>query len=346
MRSLDNFNVFNKRVLVRCDFNVPVDKKGNILDDYKIKRSLKTIEYLISRNAIITLMGHMGELDGNYDSKLLMDKIADKLRDYLSLPIAKSDNLNSQELENFINSAEPTSILLLENLKFTKQELDGDIEFAKRFAFLYEVFINDDLSDFDKFYASITGIPEYMVSGTGIALQEELNNLNKIKDIQHKPLLAIIGGRATESKIKFIKDFVKIADYILVGGLIKEEMAKREMLFIGEGKIIYPTGLSEGFDIDEKFFEVIKDKITQAKSIFWYGPLGKIDELKYAKGTIKVAKEIINRGVFTLIAGQEIIDFLNKQKIEDNFPFMISSGEIAVKYLCGEKLPGLVALDN
>ena len=226
MRSLKNFNVFNKKVLVRCDFNVPVDNHGNILDDSKILKVAKTIEYLVLRKASITLMGHLGQVDGQFDVKLKFDKIAKKLIEHINLPVAKAEEGSGYEVERYINSMQPGNIFLLENLKFKNEEVNGDVEFSKKFSFLHEIYINDDFVDCDKFYASITGVPQYLNSGTGLALEEEINNLNQIlrenssgNSKINKPLVVIVGGKSTDVKLKFIDKIANIADWILVGTL-------------------------------------------------------------------------------------------------------------------------------
>lgn len=333
MRSLKNFNVFNKKVLVRCDFNMP------------ISRVIKTIEYLISRKACITLIGHLGDPNGVIEAKLKLDKIAKILQKQINFPIVKAENCMGLDVERYINSMDNGSIFLLENLKFRNQEVDGDIEFAKRFSFLHEIFINDDFADCDKFYASIAGIPQFIPSGAGIVLTEEIENLDKILQGKNKSLVVIVGGMATDEKLNFIDKIINIVDYILVGGLIKEGLAKKEMLFKNQDKIICSTGFIDDFDVDEKTFIAFKEKIRLAKTVFWYGALGKIEEKKYSYGTLNIAKEIIESGSFSVVCGRELADFLVEQTIADKFNFVSNGGNATLKYLAGEKLPGLVALE-
>jgi phosphoglycerate kinase len=345
MRSLTNFNVFNKKVLVRCDFDVPIDGNGNILDDLKIKQSLPTIQYLLTRKANITLISHLGNPNGKVDVRLKLDKIAKKLREYLAFPIAKADDCIGQEVEKYINTKDENSILLLENTKFHNEEIDGDINFAEKFSFLFEIFINNDFTDCHKFYATIAGIPQYLTSGAGILLQEEIDNLNKVLERPEKPLVVIVGGEASETKLKFIDEICKIASFVMVGELIKEELARKEMLFKNQDKIIYPVGFTNSFDIDGSVLETFKEKIVLAKTIFWYGSLGKIEDEKYSKGTLAIAEAILESGVFSIIGGEKLIKFLTQKVLISNFSFVSSGGEATLLYLCQEKLPGLVALE-
>ncbi|KKP32178.1 MAG: hypothetical protein A2312_00990 [Candidatus Staskawiczbacteria bacterium RIFOXYB2_FULL_32_9] len=345
MRSLKNFNVFNKKVLVRCDFDIPIDEKGNILDDFKIRQSLPTIQYLITRKANITLISHLGNPDGKVGVKLKLDKIAKKLREYLDFPVAKADDCVGPEVEKYINTMDENSILLLENTKFHSEEIDGDVSFAEKFSFLFEIFINNDFADCHTFYATIAGIPQYLTSGAGLFLQEEIDNLNKIINDPLKPLVVIIGGEPNEEKLNFIDEICKIASWVIVGALIKEELARKEMLFKNQDKIIYPVGFTDSFDIDGSVLEIFKEKISLAKTIFWYGSMGKIEQEKYSKGTLFIAKMIAESGAFSIIGGEKLIKLLTGQGLISNFSFITSGGEATLLYLSGEKLPGLVALE-
>ncbi|MGA2417767.1 MAG: phosphoglycerate kinase, partial [Candidatus Staskawiczbacteria bacterium] len=143
MKTLKDYSVINKRILVRCDFNVPLDEKGNILDNFRIKKALPTIKYLIEQKAKIILMSHLGEPDGKIVPELKMDKVAEKLADYLGFPIEKEDDCVGLEVEEQSNKLEPGKILLLENLRFHKEETDNDAEFAKKLSFLGDIYVNE-----------------------------------------------------------------------------------------------------------------------------------------------------------------------------------------------------------
>jgi len=333
---------------VRCDFNVPIDEKGNILDDFKIKQTLPTIKYLIDNKAKIILISHLGNPNGRIVPELKMDKVAERLSECLKFFVAKADDCIGPEIESSINALKPGGVLLLENLDFHEKEIVGDLGFAEQLSWLCEIYINDAFSECHKISASVTGIPQYLQSGAGLLLEKEINNLNKIlqngPEGAPKPVAAIIGGKIEEAKLKLVDRISDIADWVMISGLIKEELIRKEMLFKHQDKIIGPVDFIGRLDIDEKTIKIFQEKIMQAKTILWYGSLGKFEEKQYAKGTLAIAKAIIESGAFSIIGGGETIKFLIKKGLISKFSHVSAGGEAMLQYLNGDKLPGLSVL--
>ena len=342
MKTLKDFNFENKRVLVRCDFNVPLTPKGDILDDFRIKKTIPTIEYLIKRGAKVILMSHLGRPEGKVVEDLRLDKIQEKLMEYLDLSVVKAKDCIGKEIEDWINQMAPGEILLFENLRFHKEEKEADSDFAKALARLADIYVQDAFAVCHRPHASIVGIPKFLPAAAGLLLEKEIKVLNKIIENPVHPLVAIFGGR--EGDFKAINKISEIADWILIGGLIKKEIEEKNIKLKYPTKIIEPIDNMDSEDIGPQTINLFKEKISQAKTIFWSGPLGKIEEKRFSKGTEEVAKAIIETDAFSVIGGGETVEFINKIGLSENFSHISTGGSSMLAFLSGEKLPGIEAL--
>ena len=345
-KTLKDFDVVNKRILVRCDFNVPLDNKGNILDDFRIKQTLPTIKYLIDNKAKIILMSHLGEPDGKIVPGLKLNKVAEKLAEYLNFSVEKEDDCIGPEVEIETNELKAGRVLLLENLRFHKEETDDNLEFAKKLSYLGDVYVNDAFGVCHRNNASITGVPQFLDNCAGLLLEKEITTLEKIMKNPEKPMIALIGGKKAETKSKFIDNISEIADYIIVSGLLAKEVAKKNIKFLYPEKIVSPTGQLDALDINDESIKIFCEKIAGAKTILWNGPFGKFEDEKYAKGTLAIVKAIIDSGAFSVVGGGETVEFLAKQGIIDKFSHVSTGGGAMLSYLSGEKLPGIEALQQ
>ncbi|MFH1968450.1 MAG: phosphoglycerate kinase [bacterium] len=345
MKALKDLSVTDKRILVRCDFNVPVDEKGNITDDFRIKKTLPTIKYLVENRAKIILMSHLDpESTGVVAKKYTLDKVAEKLSDYLGFSIAKESDCVGPEVEGVANKLEPGQVLLLENLRFYKEETENDAEFAKKLSYLGDIYVNDAFSVCHRRHASIVGVPELLSSCAGLLLSAEIETLDKIMKNPDKPMVAIVGGTKVETKSKFIDKISEKADIIIASGLIKKQILEKNIQFKYPEKIIGPVGELTALDINEESVKMFKEKIATAKTILWNGPFGKFEEEKYGKGTLAIANAIIESKAFSVVGGGETIEFLENQDIISKFSHVSTGGGAMMAYLAGEKLPGIEAL--
>ena len=358
LRTLKDFSFGNKRVLVRCDFNVPLDEEGNIakktlssslssfppepkiLDDFRIKQTLPTIEYLIGKGAKVILMSHLGRPEGKVVESLKLTPIQNRLMEYLDVSVTKAPDCVGEEIEKLSREMQPGEILLLENLRFHKEEEENSDSFAKKLAKLGDIYINDAFSVCHRNHASIVGILKYLPAGAGFLLEKEVKVLSQIIKEPKRPLVVIIGGSKVEDKAKVAERFSEIANFLLLGNLIAEERIKEKK----SKKIFFPTDSKKNLDIGEKTIKIFKEKIFKARTIFWAGPLGKIEEKKYQKGTREIAKAIIDSGAFSVIGGGDTVEFVNKIGLIEKFSHVSVGGGAMLAFLVGEKLPGLEAL--
>lgn len=220
-KTIRDFDFDNKKVIVRCDFNVPIKNK-EIVDDTRIVKALKTINYLIEHNAKIILMSHLGRIKTKEDIKensLYLVKL--KLEELLNKKISFSSVTRGSELEEKVKALNPKDILLVENTRFEdledKKESSNNQELAKYWASLGEIFINDAFGTIHRSHASNVGIASYLDSGIGFLVEEEIKYLDTVKQAK-RPLSIIMGGAKVSDKLELIYSLAEKADYILLGG--------------------------------------------------------------------------------------------------------------------------------
>jgi len=233
MKTLRDFDFKNKKVLVRCDFNVPLGKIGEITDDFRIQQTIPTIRYLIEKGAKIILMSHLGEPGGRAVENLKLTPIQNKLKDLLKLQVPKAGDCIGRKIEEQTQKMKPGEVFLLENLRFHKGEEEADLNFTKELAKLGQIYINDAFGVCHRRHASIVGVPKYLLSGAGLLLEKEINVLSKVLKNPSRPLVAIIGGVKFSSKIKVIEQFLKTADHLLLGGRIFEPLLQIKGILVG-----------------------------------------------------------------------------------------------------------------
>lgn len=234
MKTLKDFDVKNKRVLVRCDFNVPLDENGNILDDFRIQQTIPTIEYLIKRGAKIILMSHLGNPAGSVKENLRLTPVQDKLLEYLDVRITKSPDCVGRQAEKWSKEMKPGEILLLENLRFHKEEKENDDKFAKELSKLGDIYINDAFGACHRAHASVALVPKYLPSAAGLLLEKEIKVLSKVLTDPWRPFVAVIGGIKISSKIKVIEQFLKISDHVLLGGDVANTVLAAKGILLGK----------------------------------------------------------------------------------------------------------------
>ncbi len=345
MKTIKDFNIAGKRVLIRCDFNVPTDDYGNILDDFRIQKTLPTLKYAISQKAKIILMTHLGNPEGVVNH-LKLNQIRDRVEKLLGVTIMKSFDCIGRDVQNQASRLKKGEILLLENLRFYKEEKSGDLKFAQQLSKVGDFYINDAFGDCHRQDASITQMSQFLPSGAGLLLQSELENLDKVLKNPVHPLVVLVGGVKVETKVKFIENISKIADSILIGGLIKKEIINQKIEFSSPEKIVGPQSNLDALDIGEKTIKTFEEKIFGAKTILWNGPLGNVENKKYKKGTLEIVKAMIKSGAYLVAGGGQTIAFLRQEGMLDKFNHVSTGGGAMLSYLAGDILPGINALNN
>ena len=255
-KTLKDLNLKNKKVLVRCDFNVPFDKEGNITDDIRIRASLPTIKYLLDNGAAVILLSHLGRPDGTADRKYSLQPVAQRLSSLLERGVCfeDSDTIVDDRVKTNAAKLKPGDIMLLQNTRFRKEETKNAGTFAKELASLGELFVNDAFGTSHRAHSSNVGICEYLPSALGFLVEKEVEIMgNALKDPK-RPLTAILGGAKVSDKISVIENLLNIADNILIGGGMMYTFLKAKG---------YNTGSSL---LEEDKVELAKDLIKKAET--------------------------------------------------------------------------------
>lgn len=237
MNSLKNSNLQAKRVLVRCDFNVPI-KNGKVLDDFKIQRTLETISFLKKAGAKIILSSHLGsplktERKKQRLKEFSLKPVQKKLQDLLKEKIRFSKRCIKRKAKKEIKRLKNGQILILENLRFEKGEKENNEKFAKELAKLGDVYINEAFSTCHRNHASIVFLPKLLPHFVGLNFEKEIEVLSRISQNPKHPLVVIIGGVKIASKIGVIKKFLEVCDHLLLGGKIVNNILTVKGISIG-----------------------------------------------------------------------------------------------------------------
>lgn len=281
MKTVKNFILENKTVILRCDLNVSI-KDGKIIDDNKIKASLKTIEYILDKGAKLIIMSHLGRVKEEKDKeKNSMEIVYKRLNELLENKVIFVNETNPSKLKKYVKKLEYGKAMLIQNTRY--EDIKGNKEsgcnekLSKKWASLGDIFINDAFATIHRKHASNYGISYYLKSGIGFLMEEELKNLNKL-DNPKRPFVVIMGGSKISDKIGVIKSLIKQADYILVGGAMAFTFLKAKGYEIGkslyeqdeveyckyllehyEDRIILPKDLYGSFEISETSDVILQD---------------------------------------------------------------------------------------
>lgn len=255
-KTVKDLDVKGQKVLVRVDYNVPMDEAGNITDDTRISASLDTIKYLLKNKAAVILMAHLGRPKGQIDEKLSLAPIAVHLSDLLGKPVEFVDDCIGEDAEAAAEQLEPGEILMLENLRFHAEEEKNDMAFAEKLASLADLYVNDGFGVSHRAHASTEGVTHFLPSAAGFLLEKEIRYVGQAVVNPIHPFAAIIGGAKVSDKIGVIENLLDKVDFFLIGG----GMANTFLA-------------AEGFKMGNSLVE--EDKISLAKEL-----LAKADKKK------------------------------------------------------------------
>lgn len=379
MKLVKDIDLKSKRVLVRVDFNVPLNPSGEITDDARIKAALPTIKHLLnSRAQRIILIAHLGRpvlrqkekiqniMAGNQN--LSLKPVAKRLAEWLKIarknfPLGEIDDF---ELPVYKLSSK---LYLMENIRFLADETKNDLAFAKKLSLLGDIFVNDAFGVCHRAHASVVGITEFLPSYAGYLIQKEVENLQILTKNPLHPFVVILGGAKISDKIMVIKYLLKKVDFFLLGGVMantflatrnvdtKKSIVEHDRLEIAKElmdraakKIILPVDLiwdrERIVDIGKTTIEHYKQYINKAKVIFVNGTMGitSLGIKKFARGTEGVLKEVAQSQSTKVVSGGDTVSEVNKLKLGSYFNFISTGGGATLEFLAGEKLPGLEAL--
>ncbi len=348
MKFLRDFDVRGKRVLARCDFNVPLGENGTIEDDFRIRAALPTIAFLQENGAKVILMSHLGDPGGKVVEGLRLTSVQEKLSELLHMPIAKMQDCIGSEVSKTVFAMAEGDVLLLENVRFHKEEKENEQTFAKSLASLGEIFMNDAFSVCHRNQASVAGIPNFLPSCAGLLLEREIITFEAFLKNPKRPCVAIVGGKKVEDKLSFIEAISGFADAVLVGNLVAKEAQRQHTQLSRPEKIFFaPDGIPNdetAFDIGPRTLALFEEKIRGAQSVFWTGPLGWVEKEEYAAGSLRIVEALQKSGAYTIAGGGDLDSFLGRYQMRDKFSYVSTGGGATLAFLAGKELPGLKAL--
>ena len=232
--TVKDVDVRGKRVLVRVDFNVPLDEKtGEITDDNRIRAALPTIKYLIDQGAKVILMSHLGRPKGKVVAGMGLGAVARRLSQVLKQPVSMAPDCIGPEVENMVAKMNGGDVLMLENLRFHTEEEAGDKSFAQVLARLGDVYVNDAFGAAHRAHASVSVITEYLPAVAGLLMEKEMANLGKILENPARPFAALLGGAKISDKVSMLQNIMDRVDYVMVGGGMAATFLKARSYEVG-----------------------------------------------------------------------------------------------------------------
>ncbi|MFA7677082.1 MAG: phosphoglycerate kinase [Candidatus Omnitrophota bacterium] len=236
-KSVSDIDLKGKRVLMRVDFNVPLDKELRITDDGRIKAALETIRYIIASGGKLILMSHLGRPKGEVKKEFSLKPVAKRLSELLGKPVTMLDGCIGQKIKGEVSKMAAGDVMLLENLRFYKQEEKNDPAFAKELASLGDVFINDAFGTAHRAHASTEGVTHYLESAAGFLVQKEIEYFEKVLTGAKKPFIFILGGAKVSDKIPVIENMMDRADSLIIAGAMAYTFMKVKGIDVGSSRL-------------------------------------------------------------------------------------------------------------
>jgi phosphoglycerate kinase len=385
VRTLDDLGELDgKRVLVRVDFNVPLDS-GRVADDTRIRAALPTIEELRRRRARLILVSHLGR-PKDREPELSMRPAADRLAELTGADVTLAPAVVGDDVRAFAANLQPGDVLMLENVRYEAGETKNDPALAQALAELADVYVNDAFGAAHRAHASVDGVARLIGErASGRLVEREVFELTRVLEDPARPLVAVLGGAKVSDKIAVIERFREMADTILIGGAMcfpffaaqghsvasslcaSEDVLLAQRLLEAGIQLELPLDLviaprlaadaeaSEldgvdvpdgmmGLDIGPRTAQAYAGTITKAGTVFWNGPMGAFELETFAAGTRAVAQAVADAPGITVVGGGDSAAALTRFGLADQVTHLSTGGGASLELIEGKTLPGLEAL--
>jgi phosphoglycerate kinase len=336
-RSVRDADVSGKRVLVRVDFNVPL-KDGRVADDTRIRAALPTLDLLLERGAEgLRLASHLGRPKGP-DPALSMEPVRVRLRELV----------HDERIE------------LLENTRFDAGETKNDPEFARRLAKGCDLYVNDAFGAAHRAHASTVAVAEILPAYAGLLLERELQELGALLESPERPFVAVLGGAKVEDKIGVLESLSKRADDLLIGGKMAEQVVRdsdyvlpRDVVAAAafdadaEVKVVPADEVPDGWlalDIGPETRAAFAERIAEARTVFWNGPMGVFEWQRFAAGTKAVAEAVARADAHTVVGGGDSVRAIEELGLAERIDWVSTGGGASLELLEGKDLPSVVVI--
>lgn len=383
-QTIRDVDLAGKTVLVRVDYNVPVDHDGSIGDLFRLRASLPTLEYLFEANTRIILISHLGRPVGKVDPKFSLEPIADKLGELLNRQVRFVPETVGTKVQAAVKAMESGGVLLLENLRFHPGEEANDPVFAKQLADLADIFVQDGFGVVHRAHASTQAITEFLPAVAGLLLEKEVSTITEATENPQRPLVAIVGGAKVSDKLELLGRLGKIADKILIGGAMANTFWKAQSKPIGKsvyeagqdgavqtiragggsagmvlpdrvavGKSIEPDSPRRDIALEavasddfilDNDFSPWFTDIKTAHTVIWNGPIGMTELANFQKGSLTLAQAISQSSAQSVVGGGDTVAFIEQVRMIDKFTWVSTGGGASLELMAGKPLPGVEAL--
>lgn len=387
IRTIRDFkDLKGKKVLLRTDFNVPLDNYCDILDDTRIVEELPTIKYLVDHGAKVIICSHLGRPSG-YDKFLSLFPVAVSLMKYFPNKVRFCDKTTGEAVTSMLPKMDDGDIFVLENLRFDPREEQNDPGFAEELASYADIYVNDAFGTAHRKHASTYGVAVKLPSAIGFLVEKELKVFSKAINNPIRPYCAIIGGVKVKDKISLLESVMKKADTVLIGGgmaytfllaqghvvgqsiVSLEHVEKaRQILDVAHEngvKVVLPVdhvalntennkivkiknfGREHlGLDIGPETVKLFEAEIAKAKQIIWNGPVGKYEDPRFRKGTLKVAKAIAKCDAYSIVGGGDSVSAVKMCGVENKISYISTGGAASLVLMEGKPLPAVEVIDQ
>jgi phosphoglycerate kinase len=400
MKTIDDIDVNNQRVLLRADLNAPMKQDANgvmqITDDGRLKASVTTINDLRKKNAKIIILAHLGRPKGERKPELSLKPIAKRLSELVGTPITYIDDLNGTDTLTIINALKPGEIAMVENIRYEKDETSKDVterqRLAKILATLGDVFVIDGFGVVHREQASVTDIARLLPKAAGRLVQAEQKAFDKVLNNPDRPYVVVLGGSKVSDKLGVINNLISKVDKLLIGGGMAFTFLKAQGFEVGDSllevdridevkqliktaqeknvEIVLPVDVviskeldgsapisvvdakqipvgQKGLDIGPKTSELFANKIREAKTVVWNGPMGVFEVNAFASGTKTVAQALANSDAYSVVGGGDSAAAIRLLGLDESkFDHISTGGGASLELLEGKVLPGLAVLEE
>ena len=377
-KTIDDENYAGKRVLVRCDFNVPM-KDGVITNDNRINAALPTIKKLIADGAKVILCSHLGKPKNGPEAKFSLAPVAVRLSEKLGQPVtfADDDNVVGENAKAAVATMGNGEVVLLQNTRFRKEETKNEPAFSEELASLADAYVDDAFGSCHRAHCSTAGVTDYVKdTAVGYLMEKEIKYLGNAVNDPERPFTAILGGAKVADKLNVISNLLEKVDTLIIGGGMAYTFLKAQGYEIGkslcdDSKLDYckdmmakakekgvklllpvdaacikdfPDPIDAPVDIGPETMKLFADAVKASKTVVWNGPMGVFENPTLAAGTLAVAKAMAESDATTVIGGGDSASAINKFGLGDKMTHMSTGGGASLEFLEGKTLPGVAAL--
>jgi len=388
LRTVDQADVAGRWVLVRNDFNVPLED-GKVTDDLRIRAAVPTLRYLLDNNAKVICCSHLGRPKGKPDPKYSLEPVRPVLAQHLGVDVAFVDDVAGEQARPAAEALGEGQVLLLQNLRYEPGEEKNAPELADRLAALAEVYVDDAFGAAHRAHASVVGVAERLPAYAGYLLAKEVKVLSRLLENPERPFAAVLGGSKVSDKLLVLDSLLGRVDSLVVGGgmcftflaakgyeigdslfepeqveavrqlletaksqgksvlLPTDVVVAREVSADAEPRVVPADGIEpgwKGLDIGPETAKVFANAVTEARTVFWNGPMGVFELEPFAAGTRTVAEAVAAAPGYTVVGGGDSAAALAQFGLADRIDHLSTGGGAGLELLEGKTLPGVAAI--